>query len=101
MLKFIVIALGGAVGALLCYGVSGWICRYLDSGFPWGTLVVNLAGSLVIGFIWGFCDVLAVSANIKLFVFIGVLGSFTTFSTFALENFNLIRDGEYWPVFLI
>ena len=95
MLRFLFIGLGGATGALLRYGVSGLTHRFLNGGFPWGTLTVNLIGSLLIGFLWGMFESVIVSENIKLFCFIGLLGSFTTFSTFSLENFNLLRDGEY------
>ena len=99
MLKIVNIAVGGAVGALLRYWVSGVTCRMLSSSFPWGTLAVNLIGSLIIGFLWGLSETVVFSQNLKLFVFIGMLGSFTTFSTFSLENLNLLRDGEYWLVF--
>ncbi|MBN1527286.1 MAG: fluoride efflux transporter CrcB [Candidatus Omnitrophica bacterium] len=99
MSKFINIALGGAAGALLRYWLSGLTYRFFSGGFPWGTLAVNLIGSLVIGFMWGVSETITVSQNARLFVFIGILGSFTTFSTFSLENFHLLRDGEYWFVF--
>ncbi len=99
MLKLLNIAIGGALGALLRYWVSGLTYRFFSGGFPWGTLCVNLIGSLLIGFVWGVIETVAVSQNIRLFVFIGLLGSFTTFSTFSLENFHLLRDGEYWFVF--
>ena len=95
MLRFLFIGLGGAIGALLRYGVSGLTHRFINGGFPWGTLMVNLIGSLMIGFLWGMFESVIVSQNIKLFCLIGLLGSFTTFSTFSLENFNLLRDGEY------
>ena len=56
---------------------------------------MNVTGSLVIGFLWGIVDRFTVSPNVRLFVFIGILGGYTTFSTFSLETFNLMRDGEY------
>ncbi len=95
MVKFIHIALGGAIGALLRYWGSGLIYRFYHGTFPWGTLLVNLSGSFVIGLLWGVFETIVISQNVKLFLFIGVLGSFTTFSTFSLENFHLLRDGEY------
>jgi CrcB protein len=87
--------MGGVIGALLRYWMSGLTHRFLGSGFPWGTLSVNLIGSLIIGFSWGMLESVVVSQNIRLLFFIGVLGSFTTFSTFSLESFHLLRDGEY------
>lgn len=99
MVKFFYIALGGAAGAILRYWLSGLTYRYSGAGFPWGTLAVNLIGSLAIGFLWGISEAIALSQNMRLLIFIGILGSFTTFSTFSLENFHLLRDGEYWFVF--
>jgi len=92
--KLLSIALGGAIGTLLRYGVSGLTYRYTGPGFPWGTLAVNLIGSFVIGVLWSLFDVTAVGPNVRIFVLIGVLGGFTTFSTYSLECFNLLRDGE-------
>jgi CrcB protein len=94
MVKIIVLATGGAIGTLLRYSLSGLTHRMFDSIFPWGTLVVNLFGSFLIGTLWGFFEIENFSPNMRNFLFIGLLGGFTTFSTFALENFNLFRDGE-------
>jgi len=94
MMKIILLAAGGAVGTLLRYALSGAAYRLMGGIFPWGTLAVNLAGSLAIGFLWGFFEVQNISPYLRNFLFIGVLGGFTTFSTFALESFNLLRDGE-------
>ena len=98
MFKFLSIAFGGAAGALLRYGVSGLISRSFSGGFPLGTLAVNLIGSFLIGLLWGVLEIVTISQNVRLFIFIGLLGSFTTFSTFSLENFSMLRDGEYWLV---
>jgi CrcB protein len=95
MLKVLYIAIGGAAGAVLRYWLSGTTQRIFNGGFPWGTLSVNLAGSLIIGFLWGMFESVVVSQNVRILLFIGILGSFTTFSTFSLESFHLIRDGEY------
>jgi len=104
MTKLFYIAAGGALGAVLRYSVSGWSHRLLPGIFPWGTLVVNLAGSLVIGMLWALFEVTVVSQNARLFLFMGLLGSFTTFSTFSLEGFHMIRDGEFgyllWNILL-
>lgn len=95
MLRFFYIGIGGAAGALLRYWMSGAVHSFLNSDFPWGTLSVNLFGSLVIGFLWGMFEFITVSQDVRLLLFIGILGSFTTFSTFSLENFNLFHNGEY------
>ncbi|HQO38638.1 MAG TPA: fluoride efflux transporter CrcB [Candidatus Omnitrophota bacterium] len=95
MMKIVLIGLGGALGAVCRYMLSAIDYRLSGGVFPVSTLVVNLSGSLLIGFLWGLFEVTAVSSNVRMFVFIGILGGFTTFSTFALENFNLMRDGEH------
>ncbi len=95
MLRFFVIGLGGAIGAILRYIVGGLDYRFSNGVFPVSTLVVNVSGSLAIGFLWGIVDRFAISPNMRLFIFIGILGGYTTFSTFSLETFNLARDGEY------
>ncbi len=85
------------MGALLRYGLSGLTHRLVGAGgvvFPWGTLVVNVAGALAIGFLWELFERAAVSPELRLFTFIGLLGGFTTFSTFSIETFSLLRDGE-------
>ena len=95
MLRFFIIGLGGAIGTILRYAMGGLDYRFSSGVFPISTLVVNVTGSLVIGFLWGIVDRFAISPNIRLFIFIGILGGYTTFSTFSLETFNLMRDGEY------
>ena len=100
MIKFLYIGIGGATGAILRYLVSGLTYRFFSEGFPWGTLAVNLIGCLIIGFLWGLFETITVSQNLKFLVLIGLLGSFTTFSTFSLENFNMLRDGQNLYFFL-
>ena len=94
MAKILLLAAGGAIGTLLRYSLSGLTYRFFDGIFPWGTLLVNLTGSFAIGLLWGLFDIENISSNLRNFIFIGILGGFTTFSTFALENFSLFRDGE-------
>ncbi len=95
MLRFFVIGLGGAIGTLLRYIMGGLDYRFSNGVFPISTFVVNVTGSLAIGFLWGIVDRFNFSPNVRMFVFIGILGGYTTFSTFSLETFNLMRDGEY------
>jgi len=85
---------GGAIGTVLRYAISGLPHKIYDGSFPWGTLVVNLAGSFLIGLFWGLLGRENITSNVKMFLFIGLFGSFTTFSTFAFESLNLIRDGN-------
>nr|QNO49551.1 putative fluoride ion transporter CrcB [Methanosarcinales archaeon ANME-2c ERB4] len=94
MSKLLFIAIGGAIGALLRYALSGVAYKYIGSGFPWGTLCVNLIGAFAIGILWGLSEQTTISSDFRTFAFIGILGSFTTFSTYALETVNLFRDGE-------
>jgi fluoride exporter len=88
------IALGGSIGALSRYYISKFITNMSGIIFPSGTLVINLTGSLLIGFFYAIFDKTVIPAEIRTFVNVGFIGAFTTFSTFALENVNLFRDGE-------
>ena len=92
--KMLMILLGGAAGAGLRYGVSGLAYRIGDGAFPWGTVAVNLIGSFVIGLLYEPFQRSMVPEEFRAFVFIGLLGAFTTFSTYSLETLNLLREGE-------
>ncbi|HSA06843.1 MAG TPA: fluoride efflux transporter CrcB [Candidatus Gastranaerophilales bacterium] len=94
MRTFFLIALGGAIGALLRFIVTELTTKLTGIAFPWGTILVNLAGCFVIGLLWGIFNDFEPGNNARLFVFTGILGAFTTFSSFALENFNLFRSGD-------
>jgi len=94
MVKYILLATGGAIGTILRYSMSGLTYRLVNSVFPWGTILVNLTGSFAIGLLWGFFEINNISSNMRNFIFIGVIGGFTTFSTYALESLSLFRDGE-------
>lgn len=95
MTKLIWIAFGGAAGALARYGVSGLGYRLFGTSFPWGTLLVNASGCLVIGSLWAVSERVVLPARFSPLVLVGFLGAFTTFSTYGLETFNLLRDGEW------
>ena len=94
MLRLLFVAAGGAIGTVCRYLLSTLDYTFSGGVFPFSTLLINLMGSLVIGFLWGLFERSVISPTMRMFLFIGVLGGFTTFSTFCLENFNLIRDGE-------
>lgn len=93
-MRLIYILTGGAIGALLRYILSGVVHQYFKGTFPWGTLTVNLIGSFLIGFLWEHFEYVAAPPHFKVFIFIGLIGAFTTFSTYSLETFHLLRDKE-------
>jgi CrcB protein len=74
--------------------LQGAIQRLTGPDFPWGTMVVNVLGAFVIGVLWELADQTNLSFNVKAFLFIGVLGGFTTFSSYTIESLNLYRNGQ-------
>ncbi len=90
------IALGGALGSLLRYAIQGWVQRLSGSVFPVGTLVVNITACFVIGFLAGFfAGPHLIREEYRVALTVGVLGGYSTFSTFGLESFNLLNDREF------
>jgi CrcB protein len=90
------IAAGGALGALLRFWMSSGVHAWLGRGFPYGTLAVNVLGSLLMGFLYILMiERLALGAEWRAFALIGLLGAFTTFSTFSIETLNLIEQADY------
>ena len=85
------IATGGALGALLRYALSGLVTRLLPGPFPAGTLAVNLLGSFFIGCAWVLVERLGGAPHLRAFAVVGLLGAFTTFSTYSLETLMLGR----------
>lgn len=95
MMNLLLVGAGGFLGAALRYLVSGWITETTGSGFPYGTLSVNVAGCLAIGLVGGAADVRELlTPGARLFLVVGVLGGFTTYSTFAADALQLARIGE-------
>ena len=94
--KLFWIALAGAAGTLARYGLAGLVQNAVRGVFPWGTVVVNLLGCLVFGLLWSVMDGrLAISAETRIVVLIGFMGAFTTFSSFAFETGQLVRDSQW------
>lgn len=89
------IAVGGAAGALARYGLAGWVHQRAGFAFPWGTLVVNVLGSLLIGFALRYFEAVRLSPDVRALVAVGILGGFTTFSTFSYETVALMQDGAW------
>ena len=92
MIGFINVGLGGALGAVLRYAIS--LIPYKQN-FPLLTLITNVLGALLIGYITGIAVKKNISANFTLFLKTGVCGGFTTFSTFSLEAYSLLKQGNY------
>jgi len=99
--KYFLVFLGGGIGAVSRYGLSGLVQRVSGAAFPLGTMSVNVLGSLFIGLIISLSDrFLIITPNVKIFITIGALGGFTTFSTFSYETIALMQDGEIIAVSL-
>jgi fluoride exporter len=95
MVKLLLIAVGGAVGSVGRYLLSGFANRISNAiHFPVGTLTVNLIGSFIIGLLWGWFEHNDFSSPMRSLLFVGILGGFTTFSAFSLETLILFRDGH-------
>ncbi len=87
--------IGGAIGTLLRFVIYQLADRHLNQSYPWGTLIVNLLGSFLIGVLWSYFDKSNISPAMRVFLFIGILGSFTTFSTFAFDSLSLAQEGAF------
>ncbi|HVU39285.1 MAG TPA: fluoride efflux transporter CrcB [Opitutales bacterium] len=99
MLIYLYVAFGGALGTAMRFALSGCVARHFDETFPWGTLVINVLGSFVIGFFSTLTEPedgwLLVGPTGRQFFMTGVLGGFTTFSSFSLQTLALARDGDW------
>src|SRR6187551_715086 len=98
MMSYIWIAIGSAIGGAARYWCTGFAARLFGETFPWGTLLVNITGSLIIGFfatLTGPDGRIFVSSTTRQFVMIGLRGGYTTFSSFSLQTLNLVQDSEW------
>jgi CrcB protein len=99
-MTYLWVAIGGALGSMMRYGFSGVVAQMTGGDFPYGTMFVNVTGALLIGI---FASISApqsrffVPAPARMFLMTGICGGYTTFSTFSLESFNLLREGEVRP----
>lgn len=101
MLKLLLIGLAGFVGTLTRYWLAGVIGRRYGETFPYGTLAVNALGCFVAGFLFYFMyERFLTSPTSRTIIFIGFLGAFTTFSSYSLQTFMLLRDGEFYLALL-
>lgn len=89
VLQFLAVAAGGAVGAVMRYSVY----RVVETGFPWATFIVNIAGCMLASYLM-FSDGDLAAGTWRLFLFVGLFGAFTTMSTFSIETVGLLADGE-------
>lgn len=96
MKELALVGFGGAIGAIGRYVLGGWVLHHTPNWvFPAGTFVVNLLGCLIAGVLWGFAERFGAFSNeVRVFLFAGLLGGFTTFSAFGLETVHLMRRGE-------
>ncbi len=97
MLTYLYIALGGAIGSVARYAVSGSVARATHEVFPWGTLTANISGCFVIGLfavLTGPDGRIPASPDVRQFVMVGICGGYTTFSSFSLQTLVLARDGD-------
>ncbi|MEA1986477.1 MAG: fluoride efflux transporter CrcB [Candidatus Marinimicrobia bacterium] len=100
--KILAVGIGGFIGSISRYLISGWIQQFSQSGvFPWGTFFVNILGCFLIGIIGALSDGFEFfNSTIRILIMIGILGGFTTFSSFGYESFHLIRNKELFTAMI-
>jgi len=99
MHKLVLIALGGMLGTLCRYGLATWVEQRAPSPFPYGTVVINLAGCFVAGLLFPVFEQASIAPELRLAVFTGFLGGFTTFSAYGLQTV-VLADGLLWVAVL-
>jgi fluoride exporter len=97
--KIAFLSIAGALGTLSRYALGGLVQNHTPLGFPWGTLVINVTGCLIFGFILPLTERGLLSSEMRIIITIGFLGAFTTFSSFVFETGQLLRDSEWLLAF--
>jgi CrcB protein len=92
---FAAVGIGGAIGAMMRHAVGIVTLRTLGPNYPWGTLTVNVVGSMAMGALVAFLVAKGGTQGLRLFLGVGVLGGFTTFSAFSLDVFNMLERGQF------
>ena len=96
MSRTILIGFAGLLGTLLRYWLSGFVARQYGETFPWGTMAVNMIGCLLTGAVFNLMEErFLVNPTLRTVILIGLMGGFTTFSSYGLQTFTLVRDGEF------
>ena len=96
-MNYVWVAVGSALGGMARYWCSGFVARLFGEWFPWGTLIVNVSGSFVIGVFAALSAAegpFLIPPEMRIFVMVGICGGYTTFSSFSLQTLNLLNDGE-------
>ncbi len=97
-MAYLYVALGGAIGSVARYLMQSFVGHYTGNAFPWGTLMVNISGSLLMGLFIGWLagrTSLSNANDLRLFVAVGIMGGYTTFSSFSLDAINLMEEGKW------
>lgn len=97
MLSYGYVALGGAIGSMLRFGINRWLTLLLGDALPWGTILINICGAFVIGLFAAYFEGNArtfIPLEVRQFVLVGLCGGFTTFSSFSLQTMVLLNAGE-------
>jgi CrcB protein len=95
--QLVLLSIAGMAGTLARYWLSGAVQRLCGTGFPWGTLVVNVLGCFLFGFVWTLAEEWGViNEQSRLVILTGFMGAFTTFSTFAFDSASMLSHGDWW-----